>query len=676
MKNIGRFCLVVVVCLIGFGTFSCGEKPEDGEGPEEESGECEDSECDESPAPVVTISSGPEEETYDQDAVINFACDSGECSTECRLYEEDWEECASPLVYQDLDPGEYRFDVRGVVEEVTGDPATWRWTVIEEEEEDITYPEVVGLVGPETPWRDSSATLEFECSKPPCEFECRLRGDDQGEVVSDSPCASPHTYEELADDHYTFEVIAIDEDGNQSEEWAQWTWATYTGPPGLTFTDSPEEITYSEEAVFAFHCLYWLDCPVECAHQGPGEDSIEWTADCSSPVSLSGLELGTHSFHIRVEYAPDTYEGVSHTWTVETLQWEEVAVGEAHTCAITSDGALFCWGDNSLGQAGQSSPNTISLPTPVSGTGWTSVSAGQHHTCGTREDGTLWCWGNNGNWQLGISTTATTQFRSPQQVEGTDWERVELYNNHSCALRTDQTLWCWGANGSGQLGLDDTDQRHTPTQVGTEADWLDINAGGRHTCGIRDGGELWCWGRNWHGQLGNGSTNDSEVPVRVGEFSDWTQAALGADSSCALRADGLLHCWGGNSDGQAGTGSTNIRLTTPTEVSAGWDSIAIGGGVPFGNTHTCGRDDEGVLFCWGYNGEGQLGLGGQQDRLVPTEVEEPALIWTRIAVAGRHSCGIDEDGGLYCWGDNESGQLGLGDTSPVSVPAEVSSTGD
>ena len=249
--------------------------------------------------------------------------------------------------------------------------------------------------------------------------------------------------------------------------------------------------------------------------------------------------------------------------------------------------------------------NRSDRATPVSATPAPraiSLDAGNSHSCRVRADHSLACWGAG---FVGDGTQAARAVATP--VGGT-WRSVSTGSNHSCGVRTDATLSCWGHNFYGQIG-DGTEfnNRLVPTQVGS-ATWKVVAAGGNTSCAVRMDGSLWCWGSNDKGQLGDGTTTNRLVPTQVGTATDWRDVSLGGSQACGLRTDGTAWCWGQNGTGQLGDGTTTNRLV-PTQVGtdATWTSLSTG------DHHTCGTRSDGTAWCWGYNQSGQLGDGSRTD---------------------------------------------------------------
>jgi alpha-tubulin suppressor-like RCC1 family protein len=248
--------------------------------------------------------------------------------------------------------------------------------------------------------------------------------------------------------------------------------------------------------------------------------------------------------------------------------WLGVSAGVYQTCAIKTDGGLWCWGDNTNGQLGTGNTLATAVPTQLSGAGYSQVSARFMHTCALKQDGTMWCWGMNSNLQLARDSPAFLY--APAQVQDSDWQQVTTGLYHTCGLKWNGSLWCWGGNMSGQVGnaalpAQSTSQTSTPLQV--SGTWASLSAGATHTCGIMVDGSLWCWGDNSLGQLGIGSKVSQQVPAAVTVPGlTWSQVSAGLVHTCAVATDHSVWCWGKGSDGELGLGSTEDR-SAPGQVN-------------------------------------------------------------------------------------------------------------
>jgi len=351
--------------------------------------------------------------------------------------------------------------------------------------------------------------------------------------------------------------------------------------------------------------------------------------------------------------------------TIPCASAVDVHVGNAHTCAVRTDGSLWCWGLNSYGQLGNGTTDESSVPIRAGATtwNWAAVTTGALHSCGIRRDGTLWCWGDNESGQLGNGTTDPAS--TPTQVVGQNWMLVQAGLTYTCGVQTNGSLWCWGGNAHGALGNGTQSNSNVPVEV-LETNWVSVAAGSQHTCGIKADQTLWCWGANADGALGNGGKVDSLTPVQVGGAT-WYSVAVGGGSSgehtCAVKLDGSLWCWGANSVGQLGTGSTTASLTPVRVGSATWTSVSAG------IAYTCGVQGDGTLWCWGSNDNGQLGDGTETNRLAPVRV--PGQGWTQVVTRNLHTCGTRPDGSLWCWGNNTDGEIGDGQTASRLTPEQV-----
>jgi alpha-tubulin suppressor-like RCC1 family protein len=188
---------------------------------------------------------------------------------------------------------------------------------------------------------------------------------------------------------------------------------------------------------------------------------------------------------------------------------------------------LWCWGLNSHGQLGDGTTESSPIPTRIgTATDWI-VTVGAEHTCGRRSNGTAWCWGNGTFGRLGLGTT-NDRIVPTRVGSATDWATVSAGpGGHTCGIRTDKRLWCWGLNDHGQIGDGTLTGPPVPKQVGTATNWSTVSGGAFHTCALRTDKTAWCWGYNAYGQLGDGTTTERRAPVRSGTTSDWKTISAG-----------------------------------------------------------------------------------------------------------------------------------------------------
>jgi len=361
-----------------------------------------------------------------------------------------------------------------------------------------------------------------------------------------------------------------------------------------------------------------------------------------------------------------------------------IAGGRAHTCAIKS-GALYCWGWNGLGQLGDGTYTDRTTPTLVAdgamgNSGVTAVAAGGWHTCALK-GGQVYCWGWNGAGRLGDGTTmtrTTPTLVADGAMGNSGVTAVAAGASHTCALKGGK-VYCWGWNLVGQLGDGTTTQRITPTLVADGAmgnsGVTAVAAGASHTCALK-GGQVYCWGANGLGQLGDETTTPRNTPTLVADGvmgnSGVTAVAAGVGHTCALKG-GQVYCWGWNSDGQLGDGTTTPR-NTPTLVADGVMGNSGVTAIAAIGWHTCALKS-GKVYCWGENYYGQLGDGTTTDRTTPTLMADGAMGnsgVTAVAAGWDHTLGLKDTTCLFAWGWNDYGQLGDGTTTDRTTPVQVS----
>ena len=230
---------------------------------------------------------------------------------------------------------------------------------------------------------------------------------------------------------------------------------------------------------------------------------------------------------------------------------------------------------------------------------------------------------------------------------GTPTRRLSAGSDHTCAIGSDARAYCWGFNGSGQLGDGGMVQRAAPGAVSFLSDVVDLSAGTTHSCAVLRNGEAYCWGANTNDWLGDGSAALRAAPVPVVALTDAVQISAGATHTCAVRAGGDVSCWGENSGGKLGEMGTTERRSASTVVE-GLPPMAQ---VSAGDHHTCAAARDGNTWCWGSNANGRLGDGTTADRATPRQVVGLSEV-VRVAAGVDHSCAVTASGGVWCWGSN------------------------
>ena len=408
----------------------------------------------------------------------------------------------------------------------------------------------------------------------------------------------------------------------------------------------------------------------------------------------------------------DTISRSSPVQVGVTGQWSAVAIsGTGHVLAISSTGTLYAWGNNQYNELGQSDLVVANRSSPVNiGTNgnWTKVSAGNNYSLAiidtgalytwgrndwgqlgtanplsytsigagivSRNDGKLYTWGNNVFGQIGDGTTANRS--APTQIStttltSTSWSIVSGSSNNHAGIKVDGTLWVWGDNRYGQLGIYNTAYRSSPVQVGVDigiTSWSQVFVTPNNIFAIRAvDNTLWGWGDNSYGQLGQNDTVSQSSPVQIAGDKRWSTVAVASTGHVlALRNDGTLYAWGYNQYNELGQGQkVQTNYSSPVQVQA----MLVGSSwlkVSAGTNSSLALLDDGAgsqtLYGWGRNDYGQIGGSNGQ----PTP-----LSWTSVAGGDSYSVAIRSDGKLFSWGRNDKGQLGLGHTISKSAPTQI-----
>ncbi len=351
--------------------------------------------------------------------------------------------------------------------------------------------------------------------------------------------------------------------------------------------------------------------------------------------------------------------------------------GSGNTCVLSSSGKVKCWGQNGDGSLGVGNTVDTLLPTATIdfGAGRTvkvlSFSAGGG--CGILDNDELKCWGWNGWGQLGFAAPIMTSApgASVPLPPGRTAKSVSAGGNHTCAILDDGTLWCWGYNGWGALGLGNNTHTSAPTapvNLGAGRTAKTVRTTYNATCAILDDDSLKCWGQNGWNQLGAGGGFDTNAPSTAVDFGPGRtvkMVAPGGTDTCAILDDGSLRCWGYNALGECGVGSTSY-VAAPTVVNLGAGrtvkSISLNG------YSACAILDDDTTKCWGIReivGDG--GSGGSYNVPGPAIDFGPGRT-ARAVSTMNHACAVLDNFTVKCWGANNSGGLGTGDTLNYYAP--------
>jgi alpha-tubulin suppressor-like RCC1 family protein len=367
-----------------------------------------------------------------------------------------------------------------------------------------------------------------------------------------------------------------------------------------------------------------------------------------------------------------------------------VSAGREHTCALTANGSAWCWGSNEFGQLGVPADTVSCLrgdrrvgcrrrPTAVSGgLSFRKIAAGDNHTCGLTTDGRVFCWGDNVFGALG--DPAVRQSSAPVPVVSTAvFADLAVGSEHSCALRGDGVALCWGSNEIAQLGSANIGTGSAvPATVPTALRFASIAAGERRSCARAADGATYCWGGLWAGRQGTRDVFRPQVsPIRVQPPAAFHILAAGANAICGITPDFLAFCWDANPAGGLGDGTTN-GSQDPVAVRAVGSLVAI----TSGGMHTCGIGVAGEAYCWGLGDLGQLGVSpalvtgrctaeARACERLPKRVTGWRL-FLQISAGSNHTCGLTLTRNIYCWGAGNVGQRGdgrasSGEWSPVQT---------
>ncbi len=434
-----------------------------------------------------------------------------------------------------------------------------------------------------------------------------------------------------------------------------------------------------------------------------------------------------------------------------------ISGGTWHSLALKSDGTVWAWGYGAYGQLGINWTGNTGTPvqvkdTPGTGylTGITAISAGDNHSIALAGDGAVWAWGRNDDGRIGDGTSGVDR-RLPVQVKDsvgsgylTNIISVAAGGGHSLAAGSDGYVWAWGGNVAGQVGDGTmTSPRTLPIKVkdtsgtGYLSSVIKVTAGSSHSMALKNDGGVWAWGYNNYSQIGDGSPTDHSTPVRVkdaagtGYLTNISAISGAYNNPFALDNDGTVWAWGGNNVGQGGfssvsrSASNTTTLDKPNHILAmvdatkladvtkitsnlalkndgtiwGWGNnssgelgdgtavnqsvaVPVDGGY-FSNVasiastaHSVALKNDGTVWSWGYGYYGSLGINSNVNKYSPVQVRDASganYLTDVIAIAanGYFSLALKNDGSVWAWGQNSSGQLGDGTTSQRNLPVQV-----
>lgn len=486
--------------------------------------------------------------------------------------------------------------------------------------------------------------------------------------------------------------------------------ATLTGPTTVQLTWSLPEDDVASVVVRRAEGV----TPPQAPDQGV--DVPTRAGRATSVVDAAGWPAAQVSYSV---FVVDAWGNPSAPSSTAIVTGQPLAAGAAHTCVVTHESTVKCWGSNEFGQLGDGSTTDRLRPTLVPGlTGIVSVAAGDQHSCAIGLGGAVWYWGRDTWGQLGDGAPTLSR-QNAVRVKGiTGAISIATGSRHTCAAFHDGSVRCWGAGGYGQLGVGSQTDSSLPLVVPGVADVVGLAAGGEQSCSLSVAGEVRCWGANFRLDWGNAANAEltpvaAPVPDGVsaiaagswhkcaaqvggqvtcwGDNSSWElgyrgssktppvpvlgvssvrSLALGAYHSCGLLRDTSVVCWGGGAYGQIGDGQLKSH-PDPTQVPAAKGAFALAAGA----THTCALWRDGTAQCWGRNDHGQLGIGTADERQSIPLVATQAAGATTVSAGRNYTCYVDASQALWCWGANGAGELGvelpngeLTARAPVKVP--------
>ncbi|MEE2903997.1 MAG: hypothetical protein VYC39_16850 [Myxococcota bacterium] len=643
---------------------------------------------------------------------LSFSClDKSPCTYRCFVDGVEQANCGSPLRFPGFENGDSlqlvieATDAAGNIQEELMSPTAV--TI----DNDPPIVRITSYPGINSTGRDNrtEVSLSFETEEinplDPHRFECQLNNNS---IIEDcespwEPTLTASTAETPAiDTPQTARIRATDSAGNIGE-WSQITWIRDQTAPRAFFLDTPDSVSAERDPTFKLGCSE-NSCRYLCKLDSGNQTACGQTSS-QTTHTIMAIPVGEHSLEIvAVDDAGNRSAPIQYTWRV-VPKWKEFATSGYHSCAITHTGTLLCWGVNEYGQAGntlypnQEEPGRYEptlVPTQVTEErNWTSVSVSMTHTCATKSDGTLWCWGlnklNSDTYSRLALNSVIEHYSEPQLLNGQGWLKVAAGKDHSCAARSDNTLWCWGSEFPFQranLSIDPSDQQGNILQIaignqscalveilddqnslraelfcsessvvtlspqGTMSPrgWRSFSLGKEHECAVSRESQIFCRGSNTYKQTAETGTFTSAWTLVGAPDATWKSVAAAEFSTCGVSTSGDIHCWGAEHLGHDGTASRAVFPPEQVPFSEPMSEVMSHGE----SRSICAFGEKGSLFCWGDNRFGQLGLD-RGDKSKPYLVSGPTSGgWLEVELGRNHTCGRRSDNNIYCWGANES----------------------
>lgn len=502
-----------------------------------------------------------------------------------------------------------------------------------------------------------------------------------GVITFSAPAAEDTTAKASMDGTYVLRLTVTKANGATASDEMNFIWDT-TPPLVSLGADMSSRYRATIDATTEGGLIYrWSK------KAGPGTASF--SLPNSEDTSITTNLAGDYDFELMVtDAAGNTAVDVLRITFENDLRVlaKQLSSGGSSACAVLDDDMLSCWGYNFEGELGYGDNKDRYMPPAFGlniGYGKTAaaVSAGFSHICAILQDRSVKCWGQNTSGQLGYEDQNFRGLAPQKSINlglGRTAKSIATGFAHSCAILDDNSVKCWGANASGQLGYGDRMMRLAPpaqtVNLGVGRSARALALGAYHSCAVLDDMTLKCWGSNSDGQLGYNDKIQRTAPDATVNLAGQTVRVLttGTYHSCAILSDNTLRCWGRNSEGQLGYGDNTARLAPGPALDLGAGIIPRS--VTAGLSHSCVLSDEGFQ-CWGANDEGQLASGDTAARLAPTGIPlsiAPGRVAVDLSAGRMHTCALLDDRTLKCWGSNTYGQLGTGKTDNIpAVPAKV-----